>query len=72
MITTFIGARGLGKGQDKAFLVVDTADELVEQISNIFDDKKFKERLSKNAHKFIKEYNKENINNLKEVFNNNQ
>jgi len=70
LITTSLGAKGLEKGKNKAFLVANTADEFIKQINKLLTDKKLYEKISENAHKFIKEYNKKNIKTLKEIFKN--
>lgn len=72
LIVTDFGAIGFEKGKNKAFLIANTGEEFVEQISRIFYDKEIYEKILENAHKFIIEYNKNNTQRLKEVFNNNQ
>ncbi len=68
LVITSFGAKGIEKGKNKAFLVADTAEEFAEAIEKIFSDKKLYKNLSKNAHKFMKEYNQKNIETLKSVF----
>jgi len=70
LVTSNFGIKGLEKGKNKAFLVANTADEFIKQINKLFTDKKLYEKISENAHKFIKEYNKKNIKTLKEIFKN--
>ena len=68
LITTDIGIKGIEKGKNKAFLIADTAKEFSEAIEKIFSDKKLYKNLSRNAHKFMKEYNQKNIKILKSIF----
>ncbi len=67
VVTTPHGTRGLEGGKGKAFLAANTADKFADAIIKVFSDKKLYERLSKNAHKFIEEYNKKNLETLREI-----
>ncbi len=68
LITTNFGAIGLEKAKNKAFLIANTSEQFIKQIERLFKSKKLYEKLSKKACNFIKQYNKENLEVLKRVF----
>jgi len=68
LVTTKKGARGIEKGKNKAFLIANTEKEFIKGIDKILSNKNYYEKLSKNAHTFMKEYNKKNIDKIQEIF----
>jgi glycosyltransferase involved in cell wall biosynthesis len=67
VVTTTIGMKGLEKGENKAFLTADTPEQFSEQIKKLFTDKKLYEKISKGANKFMKDYNKKNLQSIKKI-----
>jgi len=69
LVTTSVGARGLGEGVGQAFLVADTPEEFASAITSVLLDVRRAEILSQNAHDFIARWNKRNLTALEDLLN---
>jgi hypothetical protein len=71
VISSTIGAEGLEGGAGESFLIADTADEFVEQIQKVIEDKSLYKQIIVNAKKFAGKWNKNNTEQLLNVINEN-
>jgi polysaccharide biosynthesis protein PslH len=69
LVTTSVGARGLGEEAGKSFLVANTPEEFSAAIVSVLSDTGLYETLSKNAYALVSRWNKRNLEALENLFN---
>jgi len=65
LVATPVGVRGFKKSKEKTFLLSKNPGKFSEHVCKILSNKKLRDMLSRNAYKFARKYNRENIENLK-------
>lgn len=69
LVTTSVGAEGLEKGANEAFLIADSPSEFAAAIANIFSNVELYQKLSHNAYNFAQEWNKSCLKVLTDILN---
>lgn len=67
LVTTSVGAEGLEKGINRAFLVADNPGEFAQAIIRILDDPTFADLLSSCAYDFAKQWNEDYLQELANI-----
>lgn len=69
LVTTAVGARGLSEGAGKAFLVADTPEAFTIAVGNVLADAELSASLSRNAGELARQWNRQNLQALEDLFN---